>query len=116
MDPATVSYTHFETHIVPAPWNRGRVVLVGDAAHTCPPTVAQGAAMAFEDSAVLAELLVTRPGVDDTLWQAFTARRFARALAVVEASNTLARWQLDRVRGDVGSLMGSLAAVLGTPA
>jgi len=114
-DPATVSYTQFETHVVPAPWNRGRVVLIGDAAHTCPPTVAQGAAMAFEDGAVLAELLVTGPAVDDALWQAFTARRFARASAVVEASNTLARWQLDRVQGDVGSLMGRLVAVLATP-
>jgi len=115
-DPATVSYTWFETHVVPAPWNRGRVVLIGDAAHTCPPTVAQGAAMAFEDGAVLAELLVTRPAVDEALWQAFTDRRFARASAVVEASNTLARWQLDRVQGDVGSLMGRLAAVLVAPA
>ena len=60
-DPARVNYTWFETHVLDAPWNRGRVVLIGDAAHTCPPTIAQGAAMALEDAAVLAELLLDRP-------------------------------------------------------
>ena len=43
-DPSRVNYTWFETHVLDAPWNRGRVVLIGDAAHTCPPTIAQGGA------------------------------------------------------------------------
>src|SRR5215212_7209678 len=57
-DPSRVNYTWFETHLLPVPWNRGRVVLIGDAAHTCPPTIAQGGAIALEDAVVLAELLV----------------------------------------------------------
>ena len=60
-DPSSVNYTWFETHVVPAPWNRGRVVIIGDAAHVCPPTVAQGGAQALEDALVLTELL-RRPG------------------------------------------------------
>ena len=60
-DPSTVNYTWFETHVVPAPWNRGRVVIIGDAAHVCPPTVAQGGAQALEDALVVTELLM-RPG------------------------------------------------------
>ena len=48
--------------MVPAPWNRGRVVLIGDAAHACPPTLAQGGAQALEDAAVLSELLLSRDG------------------------------------------------------
>ena len=60
-DPATVSYTLFEALVVPAPWNRGRVVLIGDAAHACPPTLAQGGSQALEDAAVLTELLLS-PG------------------------------------------------------
>ena len=56
-DPTSVNYTWFETHVVPAPWNRGRVVIIGDAAHVCPPTVAQGGAQALEDALVLTELL-----------------------------------------------------------
>jgi 2-polyprenyl-6-methoxyphenol hydroxylase-like FAD-dependent oxidoreductase len=63
-DPSRVNYTWFETHVLPAPWNRGRVVLVGDAAHTCPPTIAQGGAQALEDAVVLAELQPTRAVAD----------------------------------------------------
>jgi 2-polyprenyl-6-methoxyphenol hydroxylase-like FAD-dependent oxidoreductase len=115
-DPATVFYTQFETHVLPAPWNRGRVVLVGDAAHTCPPTLAQGAAMAFEDGVVLADMLVAADAVDDAFWQAFTDRRLPRAATVVELSNTLAQWQLDHVQGDMGAIIGRLAATVIPPA
>ncbi|AGL18883.1 FAD-dependent monooxygenase [Actinoplanes sp. N902-109] len=43
----------FERPPLPA-WHRGRVVLVGDAAHPMLPFVAQGAAQAIEDAAALA--------------------------------------------------------------
>ena len=43
-DPTLVNYTRFETHVLQAPWHRGRVVLIGDAAHSCPPILAQGGA------------------------------------------------------------------------
>jgi 2-polyprenyl-6-methoxyphenol hydroxylase-like FAD-dependent oxidoreductase len=115
-DPAKVNYTWFETHVLDAPWNRGRVVLIGDAAHTCPPTIAQGGAMALEDAVVLAELLTTHDAVDHSLWDAFTARRFERAKTVVDASNQLAQWQLDHVQGDVPGLMRSIAMLVSQPA
>lgn len=115
-DPAAVSYTQFEALLVPAPWNRGRVVLIGDAAHACPPTIAQGGAQALEDAAVLTELLVGRPAVDDALWAAFTARRFDRAAAVVEASCQLAQWQLDHAEGDLPGLLSRISALLTRPA
>jgi 2-polyprenyl-6-methoxyphenol hydroxylase-like FAD-dependent oxidoreductase len=115
-DPSTVNYTWFETHVLDAPWNRGRVVLIGDAAHTCPPTIAQGGAMGLEDAVVLAELLTERDTVDQDLWDAFTARRFERATTVVDASNQLAQWQLDHVQGDVPSLMRSIAVLTSQPA
>jgi 2-polyprenyl-6-methoxyphenol hydroxylase-like FAD-dependent oxidoreductase len=41
-------------------WSRGRLVLIGDAAHATGPVWAQGAAMALEDAIVLANLLATR--------------------------------------------------------
>ena len=47
---ARINYTWFTTHLVDGPWNRGRIVIIGDAAHSCPPTIAQGAAMALEDA------------------------------------------------------------------
>jgi 2-polyprenyl-6-methoxyphenol hydroxylase-like FAD-dependent oxidoreductase len=113
---ALVNYTWFETHVLPAPWNRGRVVLIGDAAHSCPPTLAQGGAQALEDAAVLAELLIERPVVDDALWAAFTGRRFERAKTVVEASNQLGQWLLDREQGDVPGLAARINALVSQPA
>jgi salicylate hydroxylase len=43
------------------PWTSGRVALLGDAAHAMLPFVAQGAGMAIEDAAVLAECLARHP-------------------------------------------------------
>ncbi|MCZ2828829.1 FAD-dependent oxidoreductase [Modestobacter sp. VKM Ac-2986] len=115
-DASQVNYTWFETHLLEEPWNRGRVVLIGDAAHTCPPTIAQGGAMALEDAAVLGGLLTERTTLDQELWDEFHRRRVDRARTVVEASNTLAQWQLDHVRGDVPALMRSIAALTSQPA
>jgi 2-polyprenyl-6-methoxyphenol hydroxylase-like FAD-dependent oxidoreductase len=115
-DPSLVNYTWFETHLVPAPWNRGRVVLIGDAAHSCPPTLAQGGAQALEDAAVLAELLLGSPAVDDDLWDAFTARRLHRAATVVDASNQLCQWLLDHEQGDVPGLIARVTALVSQPA
>jgi salicylate hydroxylase len=44
-----------------APWGRGPVTLLGDAAHPMLPFLAQGAAMAIEDAAVLARELARSP-------------------------------------------------------
>ncbi|KGH45026.1 2-polyprenyl-6-methoxyphenol hydroxylase [Modestobacter caceresii] len=115
-DPSRVNYTWFETHVLDEPWNRGRVVLIGDAAHTCPPTIAQGGAMALEDAVVLAELLTERTVLDQDLWDAFHARRYARAKTVVDASNTLAQWQLDHVQGDAPALFRQIAELTSQPA
>ncbi|GAA3341678.1 FAD-dependent oxidoreductase [Amorphoplanes nipponensis] len=115
-DPSTVNYTWFSSHVLPAPWHRGRVVLIGDAAHTCPPTLAQGAAQALEDAEVLAELLLAADAPTDAMWQAFTDRRYARATAVVDASRQLSRWLLDHERGDVPGLMARIARLVSAPA
>jgi len=115
-DPSRVNYTWFESHLLDAPWHRGRVVLIGDAAHACPPTLAQGAAQALEDASVLAELLLARDALDDDLWQSFTDRRFPRAKTVVEASLQLCRWLLDHERGDVPGLVARTADLLMQPA
>ncbi|MEU5265849.1 FAD-dependent oxidoreductase [Amycolatopsis sp. NPDC021455] len=115
-DASRISYTLFETHVLPAPWNRGRVVLIGDAAHSCPPTLAQGGAQALEDAAVLTELLLTSETLDDRLWAEFTDRRCARAATVVAASVQLGQWLLDREQGDVPGLIGRIAALVVQPA
>lgn len=49
-------------NVVDAPaWSDGGVGLIGDAAHAMLPFQAQGAAMAIEDAAILAPLLMTEP-------------------------------------------------------
>ncbi|WP_374975985.1 FAD-dependent monooxygenase [Microbacterium trichothecenolyticum] len=114
---AHANYTWFTKHIVEEPWNRGRVVLIGDAAHSCPPTIAQGAAQGLEDALVLTELLIDRDEVDASLWDQFHARRLPRAKAVVEASVQLGQWQLDGVRdADVAGLMFGIAHQMAVPA
>ncbi|MCA0216269.1 MAG: FAD-dependent monooxygenase [Actinobacteria bacterium] len=114
---APANYTWFTKHIVDAPWNRGRVVVIGDAAHTCPPTIAQGAAQALEDALVLTELLVSHATLDDALWNEFHARRLPRAMAVVEASAQLGQWQIDGDRdADAGGLIFGIAMKMAEPA
>jgi 2-polyprenyl-6-methoxyphenol hydroxylase-like FAD-dependent oxidoreductase len=114
-DPSTVNYTWFSSHVLPAPWHRGRVVLIGDAAHACPPTLAQGAAQALEDAEVLAEVLLAADAPTEAMWQQFTDRRFERASAVVAASLQLSRWLLDHERGDVPGLMAGVAHLVSEP-
>jgi 2-polyprenyl-6-methoxyphenol hydroxylase-like FAD-dependent oxidoreductase len=97
-DSSKVNYTRFDKMLVEGGWHRGRVVLVGDAAHTCPPTLAQGAAMALEDAAVLAELLTGGREWDEALLTEYYERRVARVHPVLEASVQLGQWQLDGVR------------------
>jgi len=114
---APVNYTHFTQHVVDGDWHRGHTVIIGDAAHSCPPTIAQGAAMALEDAAVLAELLIGADAVDNQLWEQFYTRRVERASAVVKASVQLGQWLLEGEKNaDVPGLMGGLASRLVVPA
>lgn len=69
----------FECH--PSTWSSGhRLVLIGDAAHGCSPSIAQGAALAAEDAVVLAECL-TQWAPDDSpapFLKSYEARRRPR--------------------------------------
>ena len=112
-DPAAVNYTWFDRMLVEGSWHRGRVVLVGDAAHCCPPTLAQGAALSLEDAWVLAQMLTGSDAWDDVLFRAYYERRIARVRPVVEASVRIGQWQLDGVRdADVPGLMGRTMTML----
>ncbi|MEV6180939.1 FAD-dependent oxidoreductase [Streptomyces sp. NPDC052015] len=112
-DPATVNYTWFDRMLVEGSWHRGRVVLIGDAAHCCPPTLAQGAALSLEDAWVLAQMLTAADTWDDALLQAYYERRISRVRPVVEASVQIGRWQLDGARdADVPGLMARTMTML----
>jgi 2-polyprenyl-6-methoxyphenol hydroxylase-like FAD-dependent oxidoreductase len=67
------------------PWHRGRVILIGDAAHSTTPHLASGAGIAVEDAVVLVEEL-DRGGDVEAAFARFTERRFDRCRVVVENS------------------------------
>ena len=91
--------------------------MIGDAAHVCPPTLALGAAMAMEDAAVLAELLISRDRLDQDLFDTFLTRRLPRAKAVIDGSMQLATWLLERdADADVPGLMARIYGLLNEPA
>ncbi len=79
------NYRPLEWLLLPDPWYKGRVVLIGDAAHATTPHMASGAGLAVEDGLVLADELAKTDDVPAAL-RAFMARRFERARLVVESS------------------------------
>jgi 2-polyprenyl-6-methoxyphenol hydroxylase-like FAD-dependent oxidoreductase len=71
-------------------WSRGRVVLVGDAAHPSMPNLGQGTSQAFEDAAVLAHRLASAPNVEAALLSYESGRR-RRANATWSQARAMAR-------------------------
>jgi salicylate hydroxylase len=66
-------------------WYKDQVILIGDAAHPTLPFLAQGAAMAIEDSFVIASKiskLLTLPSA----FKEFQSERFPRVQRVINAS------------------------------
>lgn len=96
-------------------WHRGGIGLIGDAAHAMVPYQAQGAAMAIEDAAILAPLLMTEPDAESAFAR-FEALRRPRVERVgkISAANgrvfhlewpfTLARDAVIALRGPRGHL------------
>jgi len=74
------------------PDSKGRIVLIGDAAHATSPNMAQGACMALEDALVLSEILASGGRVGDQLL-AFSKRRRERTRWVQQRTH-----RRDRVR------------------
>jgi 2-polyprenyl-6-methoxyphenol hydroxylase-like FAD-dependent oxidoreductase len=48
-------------------WTRGRVTLLGDAAHPCTPNLGQGGGMALEDAMVLAKCVSSERSIESAL-------------------------------------------------
>jgi 2-polyprenyl-6-methoxyphenol hydroxylase-like FAD-dependent oxidoreductase len=71
-------------------WGRGRVTLVGDAAHPSTPNLGQGTCQAFEDAAVLGHELGRHDDIGSAL-RAYEARRRKRANGMTSQARRLGR-------------------------
>lgn len=69
-------------------WSRGRVVLLGDAAHPVVPSLGQGANMAFEDAYELAACLAAASNVKTAL-KAYQNSRIPRTAVIYDRSATV---------------------------
>ncbi|MEG3143154.1 FAD-dependent monooxygenase [Sphingomonas sp. RT2P30] len=105
----------FEWIMVPGSWFKGRVLLIGDAAHATSAHMGMGGGMALEDAVVLGQTIgaaATLPAALD----AFMARRFERVKLVVETSVKLG--QLEQQGAPPSENMALLTkafAMLGEP-
>jgi 2-polyprenyl-6-methoxyphenol hydroxylase-like FAD-dependent oxidoreductase len=79
-----------EGFLLPRPWEKGRVILIGDAVHPTTPQLASGAGLAVEDALVLAEELAQQPSVEQA-FAGFMDRRYERCRLVVENSLEIGR-------------------------
>ncbi|MBN9213329.1 MAG: hypothetical protein ABS62_10295 [Microbacterium sp. SCN 70-200] len=97
-------------------WHRGRVLLIGDAAHATTAHMGMGGGMALEDGVVLAQELQSAASIEDA-FQSFRERRWPRVSAVVNTSVALSqREQQNLPTGpEQQKLMGGAIAVLNQP-
>ena len=82
-------------------WGRGRVMLLGDAAHPCTPNLGLGGCMALEDAAVLARSFLREATPEIALRRYETLRR-ARTRQVQRRSllmGSIAQWENRMVAG-----------------
>lgn len=102
--------------LLPAPWNRDRVIVVGECAHALPPHFGQAAAQAIEDAVVFGDLLDTA-GDRTALGAMFSERRIPRVRRVYELTTKAARWDLHPDGAtNLRELMQSLARTVAQPA
>jgi 2-polyprenyl-6-methoxyphenol hydroxylase-like FAD-dependent oxidoreductase len=81
-------------------WGRGRLTLLGDAAHPMKPNIGQGAAQALEDAVVLGSCMARSADPEEAL-RSYERRRVRRANAVVRASRQAGR--AAEVRSPIGA-------------
>jgi 2-polyprenyl-6-methoxyphenol hydroxylase-like FAD-dependent oxidoreductase len=92
-----IVFRPLEGMLMPRPWFKGRVVLIGDTVHATTPHLASGACIGIEDALVLAEEIERHAAIEAAL-AAFEARRWERCRMVVENSARLG--EIEIANGD----------------
>lgn len=91
---AAIDYRPLANLLVPAPWNRGRLVLIGDTVAATTPHLASGACIGIESGIVLGEEVAATDDLQTAL-DRFHARRFERCRLVIHNSERLCRIEID---------------------
>ena len=115
-DPDRIDCRPLFAILVPLPWHRGRVVLIGDAIHATTPHMASGGAMAIEDAIVLGDLLGQESDLEAAL-RKFGEMRWERCRLVNQNSLQLGEWEKrpGDPAADPGRLIGESLAFLAQP-
>ena len=111
-----IVFRPLEGLLVPRPWSRGRIVLIGDTVHATTPHLASGACIGVEDALVLADELSRSTDDVPAALTAFEARRWERCRMVVENSARLG--EIEVAGGDKeehGRIMHTSMAALAQP-
>ncbi len=109
-----VVYRPMEVVFVPDTWYKGRVVLIGDAAHSTSPHIGQGAGISVEDALVLADELVKDLPLTESLYN-FMARRYARCKMACDAAQQIGEWEIAGIMGDRNTLTQTSLQALAAP-
>ncbi|RBQ17828.1 hypothetical protein DP939_23500 [Spongiactinospora rosea] len=92
-------FGHHWTKVRPV-WGKGRITLVGDAAHIMPPTMAQGANQTLEDAWVLGRELTGKGGDPALRLRAYERARYPRMSFVSRmAKHNPANWRIPPLIG-----------------
>lgn len=110
-----VVYRPLEWLMVEGDWHKGRICLLGDAAHATTPHLGQGAGLAIEDSLVLADEL-SKASTPEEGFKAYRDRRFERCNYIVKTSLAICMGQLGKgPMQDSGKLTAESIAVVSEP-
>ena len=91
-NPNEIFHGHYND-LVMKKWHKGRVVLVGDAAHAILPTAGGGVSMAMESAAVLAdELCRADSKYIEQSFESYTARRRSRVAKIQNQSRMMGKY------------------------
>lgn len=94
-----VSLRPLDSLLVPQPWHKDRIVMIGDTVHATTPHLASGACIGIEDAIVLAEELAQNSELAAAL-ENYQQRRWERCRMVVENSGRLG--EIEVKGGDKG--------------
>lgn len=112
-----IKYAIFDRPAIPS-WTKGRVTLVGDAAHPMAPHLGQGGNTAMEDGGVLSELLCRFPETPEKAFEIYERMRKSRTAYIVSSARQMGN--MNSLRNPIGCQLrdwaiAGMVKVLGGP-